>query len=293
MPLVGENGNNLAPLTRRRPPNASEALNEPNTLVRLLTDADANSNVTVLGNGNVRMTITNDQRPDNRSFENRNNRTAIYFNSPWPWEYPQKYRMTMWVQDGQGVRFAMYEPPAEVVAELENQARPPSGTWGLIDAHLNGTWMDPEAPFPSIPAALDLQWMPVLERRSPRHRKPPGHVSAAGVIDPLIENGVIIEDGLVEITFSTPIEFATHADETRFFNQRARVRDSKWVAGADGHVARRVPGWDEPDRCRGERCVVQQGGRYFDDESDAGGRVLCFGVQASPAESPGTGGFWG
>lgn len=221
LPLVGENGNNLAPLTRRRPPSASEALNEPNTLVRLLTDADANSNVTVLGNGNVRMTITNDQRPDNRSFENRNNRTALYFNSPWPWEDPHPYRMTMWVQDGRGVRFAMYEPPAEVIAGLENQARPPSGTWPLVDAHLNGTWMDPEAPFPSIPSSLDLEWMPVLERRSPRHRKPPGHVSAAGVVDPLIENGVIIEDGLVEIAFSTPLEFATHGDEARFFNRRA------------------------------------------------------------------------
>ena len=32
------------------------------------------------------------------------------------------------------------------------------------DAHLNGTWMDPEAPFPSIPATLDVQWVPVLER---------------------------------------------------------------------------------------------------------------------------------
>ena len=221
LPLVGENGNNLGPLTRIRPPNASEALNEPNTLVRLLTDADTNGNVTVLGNGNVRITITNAQRPDNQSFENRNNRTALYFQSPWPWEDSRPYRMTMWVQDGQGVRYAVYAPPAEVVAELEPPASPPSGTWPLIDAHLNGTWMDPEAPFPSIPSALDLQWTPVLERRSPRHRKPPGHVSAAGALDPMIENGVIIEDGLVEIAFSTPLEFATHADEARFFNRRA------------------------------------------------------------------------
>ena len=44
---------------------------------------------------------------------------------------------------------------------------------------------------------------------------------AAGVVDPLIENGVIIEQGLVEITFARPLEFSTHADESRFFNRRA------------------------------------------------------------------------
>ncbi len=221
LPLIGENGNNLGNLTRAAPPNASQALNQPNTLVRVLADAETNSNVTVLGDGRVRISIANDQKPDNRSFQNRNNRTAIYFNSPWPWEDPRPHRMTMWVEDGQGIRYAAYAPPADVVAELDAHSPPYSGTWALQDAHLNGTWMDPDAPFPSIPAALDVQWTPILERRSPRHRMPSGHEPAAGVVDPLIENGVIIEDGLVEITFSTPLEFSTHADESRFFNRRA------------------------------------------------------------------------
>ena len=52
-----------------------------------------------------------DQRPDNRSFQNRNNRTAVYFNSPWPWEDPLPHRMIMWVEDGQGIRYGVYDPP--------------------------------------------------------------------------------------------------------------------------------------------------------------------------------------
>ena len=222
LPLAGEFGNNLvANYTSPFPLGASDALNEPHRLLRLLPGAEEDSRVRVLGNGRVRITIPNDQRPDNRSFENRNNRSAIYFNSPWPWEDPLPHRMTMWVEDGQGLRYAVYEPPADVVAELDVHDPPYSGIWILQDAHLNGTWIDSEDPFPSIPATLDIQWFPVLERSSPRHLAPSGHVHAAGVVDPLIENGVIIEQGLVEITFARPLEFSTHADESRFFNRRA------------------------------------------------------------------------
>ena len=221
LPLIGELGNNLANYTSPPPPSATEALNEPNRLIRVLPGAEEDSRVRILGNGRVRISIPNPERPDNRSFQNRNNRTAVYFNSPWPWEDPLPHRMIMWVEDGQGIRYGVYDPPADVVAELDAHSPPYSGTWTLSDAHLNGTWMDPEAPFPSIPATLDVQWVPVLERMSNRHRAPSGHVSAAGVVDPLIENGVIVEHGLVEITFSKPLEFSTHADESRFFNRRA------------------------------------------------------------------------
>ncbi len=222
LPLAGEFPNDIRNAYNSPfPPNASQALNQPHTLIRLIPGAEEHSNVRVLGNGRIRISIANDQRPDNRSFENRNNRTAICFQSPWPWEDPRPHRMMMWVQDGQGVRYGMYAPPADVVAELEDHSPPYSGTWFLQDSHLNGTWMDPEAPFPSIPASLDIQWIPVLERRSPRHRAPSGHVPAAGVVDPLVENGVVIEQGLVEITFARPLEFSTHADEARFFNRRA------------------------------------------------------------------------
>ena len=200
---------------------ASDALNEPNRLLRLLPGAEEDSRVRVLGNGRVRITIPNNQRPDNRTYNNVNNRTAICFQSPWPWEDTRPHRMFMLVEDGQGLRYGIYEPPADVVAELDVHDPPYSGTWLLADAHLNGTWMDAEAPFPSIPSALDIQWFPVLERRSPRHRAPSGHVHADGVHDPLIENGVIIEQGLVEITFARPFEFFTHDDESRFFNRRA------------------------------------------------------------------------
>ena len=198
-----------------------EALNQPNTLIGLLPGAEEYSQVTVLGNGRVRITIPNADKPDNRTFENRNNRSAIYFNSPWPWQDPRSHQIIMWMQDGQGIRYAAYTPPAEVVAELDTNDPPYSGIWPLRDSHLNGTWMDPEDPFPSIPASLDVQWFPVLERRSPRHRAPSGHVPADGVEDPMIENGVVIEQGFVEITFARPLEFSTHADESRFFNRRA------------------------------------------------------------------------
>ncbi len=221
LPLVGELGNNLANYTSPFPVRPGEALNQPNTLIRLLPGAEEYSNVTVLGNGRVRISIPNAMRPDNRSFQNRNNRSAIYFNSPWPWQDPRPHQMVMWMEDGQGIRYAVYVPPAEVVAELDTNDPPYSGIWTLRDSHLNGTWMDPEDPFPGIPASLDIQWNPVLERRSPRHRAPSGHVPAADVEDPLIENGVVIEQGFVEITFARPLEFFTHAEESRFFNRRA------------------------------------------------------------------------
>ena len=221
LPLIGELPNRLGNYTSPPPPSASEALNEPNRLLRLLPGAEEDSRVRVLGNGRVRISIPNAQSPDNRSFQNRNLRTAIYFNSPWPWEDPRPHRMIMWIEDGQGIRYGVYDPPADVVAELDVHDPPYSGTWLLADAHLNGTWMDAEAPFPSIPATLDIKWIPVLERMSNRHRAPSGHVSAAGVHDPLIENGVVVEHGLVEITFARPLEFSTHADESRFFNRRA------------------------------------------------------------------------
>ncbi len=221
LPLVGELGNNLANYTSPFPVRPGEALNQPNTLIRLLPGAEEYSNVTVLGNGRVRISIPNAMRPDNRSFQNRNNRSAIYFNSPWPWQDPRPHQMVMWMEDGQGIRYAVYTPPAEVVAELDTNDPPYSGIWTLRDSHLNGTWMDPEDPFPGIPASLDIQWNPVLERRSPRHRAPSGHVPAADVEDPLIENGVVIEQGFVEITFARPLEFFTHAEESRFFNRRA------------------------------------------------------------------------
>ncbi len=221
LPMIGELSNRVGNYTSPAPPNTSQALNQPNTLVRVLPGAEEDSRVTVLGNGRVRIAIPNAQSPDNRSFENRNLRTAVYFNSPWPYEDPRPHQMIMWVQDGQGIRYATYAPPADVVAELETHDMPYSGTWFLQDSHLNGTWMDSEDPFPSIPASLDIQWIPVLERRSPRHRAPSGHVPAAGVEDPLIENGPVIEHGLVEITFARPLEFSTHADESRFFNRRA------------------------------------------------------------------------
>jgi hypothetical protein len=221
LPLVGELGNNIGNLTRSAPPKASQALNQPNTLVRVLVDPDANANTTVLGNGRVRISIPGGQKPDNRSFENRNNRSALFFQSPWTWEDSRPYRMLMWIQDGNGVRYGAYAPSEEMLAELGENAPPPSGTWVLQDAHLNGSWMDAADPFPSIPASLNLQWTPILERRSPRNNMPTGHEPVAGIVDPLINNGVIIEDGLVEITFSTPITFTTHADEARFFNSRA------------------------------------------------------------------------
>lgn len=222
LPLVGEFPNDIRNVYNSPfPPNATQALNQPNTLIRLIPGAEEDSRVTVLGNGRVRINVPNDQRPDNRSFENRNNRSAISFQSPWPWEDPRPHRMMMWIQDGQGVRYGMYAPPDEIVAELDTHDPPYSGTWFLQDSHLNGTWMDPENPFPSIPASLDVQWIPILERRSPRHRAPSGHVPAAGVVDPLIENGAVKEQGLVEITFARPLGFATHADESRFFNRRA------------------------------------------------------------------------
>ena len=221
LPLVGENGNNLANYTSPFPVRPGEALNQPNTLIGLLPGAEEYSQVTVLGNGRVRITIPNADKPDNRTFENRNNRSAIYFNSPWPWQDPRPHQLIMWMQDGQGVRYAAYTPPAEVVAELDTNDPPYSGIWPLRDSHLNGTWMEPEDPFPSIPASLDVQWFPVLERRSPRSRAPSGHVPADGVEDPMIENGVVIEQGFVEITFARPLEFSTHADESRFFNRRA------------------------------------------------------------------------
>ncbi len=223
MPVAGELPNDIRnAYTSPFPLNeASDALNEPNRLLRLLPGAEEDSRVRVLGNGRVRITLPNSDRPDNRSFQNRNNRTAICFQSPWPWEDPRPHRMFMLVEDGNGVRYGVYAPPAEVVAELDTHDPPYSGIWPLQDAHLNGTWMDSEAPFPSIPSALDVKWVPVLERSSPRHRAPSGHVHADGVVDPLIENGVIIEQGLVEITFARPLEFSTHADESRFFNRRA------------------------------------------------------------------------
>ena len=223
LPLAGEFPNDIRNnYTSPFPLNeASDALNEPNRLLRLLPGAEEDSRVRVLGNGRVRINIPNNQRPDNRSFQNRNNRTAICFQSPWPWEDPRPHRMMMFVEDGNGIRYGIYEPPADVVAELAPHDPPYSGTWSLADAHLNGTWMDAEAPFPSIPATLDIQWFPVLERSSPRHRAPSGHEHADGVLDPLIENGVIIEQGLVEITFARPLGFSTHDDEFRFFNRRA------------------------------------------------------------------------
>ena len=221
LPLVGELGNNIGNYTSPFPVRPADALNQPNTLIRVLPGAEEYSNVTVLGNGRVRISIPNAMRPDNRSFQNRNNRSAIYFNSPWPWQDPRSHQMIMWMEDGQGIRYAAYVPPAEVAAELDTNDPPYSGTWFLRDSHLNGTWMDPEDPFPSIPASLDIQWNPVLERRSPRHRAPSGHVPAAGEEDPLIENGAVIEQGFVEITFARPLEFSTHADESRFFNRRA------------------------------------------------------------------------
>ena len=221
LPLVGELGNNLGNLTRPAPPSASQALNQPNTLVRVLVDPDANGNTTVLGDGRVRISIPGGQKPDNRSFENRNNRSAIYFQSPWAWEDARPYRLLMWVMDGAGVRYAAYAPSQEAIDALGPNDPPPNGEWALQDAHLNGTWMDPANPFPSIPSSLSLVWTPILERRSPRHIRPTGHVPVAGIEDPAVENGVIIEDGLVEITFSTPVEFATHGDEARYFNSRA------------------------------------------------------------------------
>ncbi len=221
LPLAGEWPNDIRnAYTSPFPVRPADALNQPNTLIRVVPGAEEDSRVTVLGNGRVRINIPNDQRPDNRSFENRNNRSAIAFQSPWPWEDPRPHRMMMFVQDGQGLRYAMYAPPDEVVAELGTHDMPYSGTWFLQDSHLNGTWMDPEDPFPSIPASLDVKWVPMLERRSPRHVAPSGHVPAAGVEDPLIENGPVLEQGLVEITFARPLEFSTHADEARFFNRR-------------------------------------------------------------------------
>ena len=220
LPMIGELGNNVGNYTSPFPVRAADALNQPNTLIRVLPGAEEDSRVSVLGNGRVRISIPNAQKPDNRSFQNRNNRTAIYFNSPWPYEDPRPHQMIMWVEDGQGIRYGMYAPPDEIVAELDTHDMPYSGTWFLQDAHLNGTWIDPEAPFPNIPASLDVQWIPILERRSPRHRAPSGHVPAAGVEDPLIENGPVIEQGLVEITFARPLEFSTHADEARLFNKR-------------------------------------------------------------------------
>ena len=226
LPLVGELGNNLANYTSPFPVRAADALNQPNTLIRVLPGAEEHSYVTVLGNGRVRISIPNAQKPDRGTLKNangspNNNRSNIYFNSPWPWQDPRPHQMIMWVQDGEGVRYAAYTPPAEILAELDTHDPPYSGIWPLRDSHLNGTWMDPENPFPGIPASLDIQWFPVLERRSPRHRAPSGHVPAAGVEDPLIENGAVIEQGFVEITFARPLAFATHADEARFFNRRA------------------------------------------------------------------------
>ena len=221
LPLVGELPNNIGNVTRNAPPSASQALNQPNTLVRVLVDPEANGNTTVLGNGRVRISIPGGQKPDNRSFQNRNNRSAIFFQSPWPWEDNRPYRMLMWVEDGNGTRYGAYAPSEEMLADLAENAPPPSGTWALQDAHLNGAWMDPENPFPTIPASLNLQWTPTLERRSPRHNMPTNHIPVAGIEDPLINNGVIIEDGLVEITFSTPVTFANYADEARYFNSRA------------------------------------------------------------------------
>ena len=201
--------------------------------------------------------------------------------------------MMMWVQDGQGVRYGMYAPPAEVVAELEDHSPPYSGTWTLLDSHLNGTWMDPEAPFPSIPASLDVQWIPVLERRSPRHRAPSGHVPAAGVVDPLIENGPVIEQGLVEITFARPVEFSTHADEARFFNRRAGYVVQNGVPVLNGTLRGGSPDGVKSDLCDGVRCGFQQRGRYFDRESDTGRRVLYPAIQAGAFESSATGRLWG
>lgn len=222
LPMFGELGNRLGNYTSPFPVRAADALNQPNTLIGVLPGAEEDSRVRVLGNGRVRISIPNDQSPDRGSLPNQNNlRTSIYFNSPWPYEDPRPHKMVMWVEDGQGIRYATYAPPGDVVAELDTHDMPYSGTWYLLDSHLNGTWMDPEDPFPGIPASLDVQWIPILERRSPRHRAPSGHVPAAGVEDPLIENGPVIEQGLVEITFARPVEFSTHADESRFFNRRA------------------------------------------------------------------------
>ncbi len=223
--LIGELGNNIGNYTSPFPVRPGNALNQPNTLIRLLPGAEEHSYVRVLGNGRVRISIPNPDKPDRGTLKNangspNNNRSLIYFNSPWPWEDPRPHQMIMWVQDGEGVRYAAYAPPAEVLAELDTNDMPYSGIWSLQDSHLNGTWMDPEDPFPGIPASLDIQWFPVLERRSPRHRAPSGHVPAADVEDPLIENGVVIEQGFVEITFARPLEFSTHADEARFFNRR-------------------------------------------------------------------------
>ena len=241
LPLVGELGNNIGNYTSPFPVRPADALNQPHTLIRVLPGAEEYGNVTVLGNGRVRISIPNAMRPDNRSFENRNNRTAIYFNSPWPWQDPRSHQMIMWMEDGQGIRYAAYVPPAEVAAELDTNDPPYSGIWPLRDAHLNGTWMDPEDPFPGIPASLDIQWYPVLERRSPRHRAPSGHVPTAGAEDPLIENGVVIEQGFVEITFARPLEFFTHADESRFFNRRAGYVIQNGVPVLNGNLRGGAP----------------------------------------------------
>ena len=224
LPLIGENGNNIGNINRPGLPNASQALNQPNTLVRLLVDPEAEPRAFVRNATQMTMQlrIPGGDKPDNRTiFNNANNRSGLYFQSPWPREDPRDYRMLMYVEDGNGLRYGEYAPAQEMLDAMGPNDPPPSGTWSLADAHLNGTWMDPNAPFPSIPSALNLTWIPILERRSPRARMPSGHVPAAGVVDPLIENGVIIEDGLVEITFSTPLNFATLSDEARFFNARA------------------------------------------------------------------------
>ena len=130
LPLVGELPNNIGNVTRNAPPSASQALNQPNTLVRVLVDPEANGNTTVLGNGRVRISIPGGQKPDNRSFQNRNNRSAIFFQSPWPWEDNRPYRMLMWVEDGNGTRYGAYAPSEEMLADLAENAPPPSGTAG-------------------------------------------------------------------------------------------------------------------------------------------------------------------
>ena len=111
LPMFGELSNRLGNYTSPFPVRAADALNQPNTLIGVLPGAEEDSRVRVLGNGRVRISIPNAESPDNRSFENRNLRTAIYFNSPWPYEDPRPHQMIMWIEDGQGIRYATYAPP--------------------------------------------------------------------------------------------------------------------------------------------------------------------------------------
>ena len=61
--MFGELGNRLGNYTSPFPVRAADALNQPNTLIRVLPGAEEDSRVRVLGNGRVRISIPNDHEP--------------------------------------------------------------------------------------------------------------------------------------------------------------------------------------------------------------------------------------